>query len=203
MRGPSFHPALVLTPPWASREGEGSQGGQLQGRVCLCACATGSWLVLVLHLFLVSALSPPQLWHSSYAETQPQSVLCHSLHPHVPALPCSAVLSHSRLPLGALDLPRIVPAAQGWVCVSSAEEERLGGWRESSVPWQGSPTPQSLSCTGRSLTPLGSLQPLYLCALAAPHPLSQCWAHTHSVPPSRCVVAAGGRPAGSVPSVCP
>lgn len=193
MRGPSFHPALVLTPPWASREGEGSQGGHLQGRVCLCACATGSWLVLELHLFLGVCTEPsPAVAQQLCRTSAPICVV--SLHPHVPPLPCSAVFSHPKPALGALDLPRIVPAAQGWARVSSTEE-RLGGWWESSVPWQGSPAPQSLSCTGRTLTPHRGRW--WRRGRSVPWQLRvPCHSAGRSVPPGSCVVAAGGCPAG-------
>lgn len=128
----------TLFPTLGFEGGTGQPGcTELQGRVCLlapgwCWGCTCCW---------VSALSPPQLWHSSSAEPQPRFCVV-SLHPRVHPWPCSAVLSRPRLALGALDLPRIVPGLGCVVsvpCVSSTEGERLGGWWESSVPWQGSP----------------------------------------------------------------
>ncbi|KAL2304554.1 hypothetical protein Nmel_013310 [Mimus melanotis] len=118
MRGPSF-------PPWASREGQDSQGG-LSCRAGLpvplapgccwgCICC---W---------VSALSPPQPWHSSSAEPQPPFCVV-SLHPRVHPRPCSAVLSRPRLALGGLDLPRIVPGLGCVVLVTCVSPQRGRGW---------------------------------------------------------------------------
>lgn len=139
------------------------------------ACATGSWLLLGLHLLLGVCTEPsPAVAEQLSRTSAPICVV--SLHPLVLPLPCSAVLSHPKLALGALDLPRIVPAAQGWTCVSSTEKERLGGWWVSSVPWQGSPHPtvpilhwQDPHTSGIPAEVPGGGE-----ALAAPRPL--CWA---------------------------
>lgn len=120
----------------------------------------------------VSTLSPPQLWQGSSAEPQPRFCVV-SLYPHVPPLPCSALLSHPRLALGDLDLPRVVPAAQGWWCQSLCVLSRGG---------------EAGGVVGE-LCAMAGLPPLHspCSALAGPSPLwDPCrgcwWRRGHSVP---------------------
>lgn len=118
--------------------------------------------------FWVSALSPPQLWHSSSAEPQPQSVLCHCIpmSPLCLALLFSAILDWLWEPwifLGLYQLPRA-----GLVC----PQQRRRGWGDG----------RRALCRGRA-PPLHSPCP----ALAGPSHLwdprrGRWWRRGRSVP---------------------
>lgn len=176
MRGPCFpscpgaHTTLGFEggrgqPRWAAA-GKGLPVPLAPGRCWGCICC---WM---------SALSPPQLWHNSSAEPQPQSVLCHCIPVSPPclALLFSAILDWLWEPWIFPGLCQLLRA--GLVC----PQQKRRGWGDDGRALccgRAPPTPQSPSCTGRTLTPLGSPQRSLVeerpsRALAAPCPVSQC-----------------------------
>ncbi|XP_015482131.1 uncharacterized protein LOC107203950 [Parus major] len=126
---------MVLTAPWAWREGEGSRGGL--GCREGSACASGPWLLLGVRTEPSPAVAQ-QLCRTS------APILCCVIAPPCAPLAFLCCSQPSWTGFGSLAPSQDCTGCPGlgcvvWVTSVLSRGGEAGGWWGSSVPWQGSP----------------------------------------------------------------